>query len=71
MSALGKLPFWTTFVGFHLTFLVEHWLGAEGMPRRYAGYLPSDRFTTLNTVSIGRGEQQPLTKTASSEPRGQ
>jgi cytochrome c oxidase subunit I len=48
---LGKLHFWGTFIGFHLTFLVQHWLGAEGMPRRYGDYLPSDGFTTLNTVS--------------------
>jgi len=48
---LGKFHFWTTFVGFHATFLVQHWLGAEGMPRRYADYLPGDGFTTLNTVS--------------------
>jgi cytochrome c oxidase subunit 1 len=48
---LGQLHFWLTFVGFHTTFLVQHWLGAEGMPRRYADYLPSDGFTTLNTVS--------------------
>jgi cytochrome c oxidase subunit I len=47
----GKLHFWLTFIGFHTTFLVQHWLGAEGMPRRYADYLPSDGFTTLNTVS--------------------
>jgi len=48
---LGKLHFWATFVGFHLTFLVQHWLGAEGMPRRYGDYLPGDGFTALNTVS--------------------
>ncbi len=48
---LGKLHFWLTFVGFHTTFLVQHWLGAEGMPRRYADYLPGDGFTTLNTIS--------------------
>jgi cytochrome c oxidase subunit 1 len=48
---LGKLHFWGTFIGFHVTFLVQHWLGNEGMPRRYADYLPSDGFTTLNTVS--------------------
>ncbi|WP_330261344.1 aa3-type cytochrome oxidase subunit I [Streptomyces sp. NBC_00539] len=48
---LGKIHFWTLFVGFHLTFLVQHWLGAEGMPRRYADYLAADGFTTLNTVS--------------------
>jgi cytochrome c oxidase subunit 1 len=48
---LGKLHFWTTFIGFHATFLVQHWLGSEGMPRRYADYLPTDGFTTFNTVS--------------------
>jgi len=48
---LGKLHFWTTLIGFHTTFLVQHWLGNIGMPRRYADYLPSDGFTTLNTIS--------------------
>ena len=48
---LGKIHFWTLFVGFHTTFLVQHWLGVEGMPRRYADYLASDGFTTLNTIS--------------------
>ncbi|MDQ1731215.1 MAG: cytochrome c oxidase subunit [Pseudonocardiales bacterium] len=48
---LGKLHFWLTFFGFHTTFLVQHWLGNEGMPRRYADYLPGDGFTTLNTIS--------------------
>jgi cytochrome c oxidase subunit I len=48
---LGKYHFWLTFFGFHTTFLVQHWLGAEGMPRRYADYLPGDGFTTLNTIS--------------------
>jgi len=50
-EGLGKFHFWTTFFGFHLTFLVQHWLGNMGMPRRYADYLPSDGFTTLNTIS--------------------
>ncbi|MFF3314887.1 cytochrome c oxidase subunit I [Streptomyces sp. NPDC003035] len=48
---LGKIHFWTLFTGFHGTFLVQHWLGAEGMPRRYADYLEADGFTALNTVS--------------------
>ncbi len=48
---LGKVHFWTLFVGFHLTFLVQHWLGDKGMPRRYADYQATDGFTTLNTVS--------------------
>jgi len=39
------------FVGFHLTFLVQHWLGTKGMPRRYADHLRSDGFTALNTIS--------------------
>ncbi|HEY7225520.1 MAG TPA: cytochrome c oxidase subunit I [Micromonosporaceae bacterium] len=47
----GKLHFWLTLIGFHTTFLVQHWLGAEGMPRRYFDYLPSDGFTTLNEIS--------------------
>jgi cytochrome c oxidase subunit I len=46
---LGKLHFWTLFVGFHTTFLVQHWLGAEGMPRRYADY--AKQFAGLNMVS--------------------
>ncbi|KIF06418.1 cytochrome C oxidase subunit I, partial [Streptomyces sp. RSD-27] len=48
---LGRLHFWTLFTGFQLTFLVQHWLGEQGMPRRYADYLASDGFTVLNTVS--------------------
>jgi cytochrome c oxidase subunit 1 len=48
---LGKIQFWTLFAGFQTTFLVQHWLGLEGMPRRYADYLAADGFTVLNTVS--------------------
>ncbi|MEV0274617.1 cytochrome c oxidase subunit I [Hamadaea sp. NPDC050747] len=48
---LGKVHFWLTFIGFNWTFLVQHWLGAEGFPRRYADYLASDGFTGLNTFS--------------------
>jgi len=48
-ETLGKLHFWTLFVGFHTTFLVQHWLGAEGMPRRYADY--AKQFAGLNMLS--------------------
>jgi len=48
---LGKVHFWTLFIGFHTTFLVQHWLGDIGMPRRVADYKASDGFTTLNTIS--------------------
>ncbi|WP_342318335.1 cytochrome c oxidase subunit I [Corynebacterium mayonis] len=48
---LGKIHFWFTFIAFNLTFLVQHWLGNMGMPRRYADYLDSDGFTLLNQIS--------------------
>jgi cytochrome c oxidase subunit 1 len=50
-EVLGKIHFWLLFIGFHTTFLVQHWLGVEGMPRRYADYLPNEGFTVLNQVS--------------------
>jgi cytochrome c oxidase subunit I len=50
-ETLGKIHFWLTFIGFHGTFLVQHWLGNQGMPRRYADYLPTDGFTVLNSLS--------------------
>ncbi|MFF3247272.1 cytochrome c oxidase subunit I [Streptomyces sp. NPDC002870] len=48
---LGRIHFWTLFIGFQTTFLVHHWLGEMGMPRRYADYLATDGFTLLNTIS--------------------
>ncbi|HEX8488972.1 MAG TPA: cytochrome c oxidase subunit I [Propionibacteriaceae bacterium] len=48
---LGKIHFWLLFIGFHTTFLVQHWLGVEGMPRRYADYLANEGFTVLNQIS--------------------
>ncbi|HLU74240.1 MAG TPA: cytochrome c oxidase subunit I, partial [Nonomuraea sp.] len=48
---LGKIQFWLLFIGFHTTFLVQHWLGMVGFPRRYADYGVNDGFTTLNQIS--------------------
>ena len=48
---LGKIHFWTLFFGFHITFLIQHWLGIVGMPRRYADYLATDGFTGMNMIS--------------------
>jgi cytochrome c oxidase subunit 1 len=48
---LGKIHFWILFIGFHTTFLIQHWLGVIGMPRRYATYLPNDGFTWMNQLS--------------------
>ena len=50
-ESLGKIHFWTLFIGFQVTFLIQHWLGIKGMPRRYADYLASDGFTTGNMIS--------------------
>ena len=48
---LGMWHFWLLFISFHMTFLVQHWLGVVGMPRRYATYLPEDGFTWMNQLS--------------------
>ena len=48
---LGKVHFWLLFLGFHTTFLVQHWLGVMGMPRRFATYQPEDGFTWMNQLS--------------------
>ena len=50
---LGKVHFWMLFLGFHGTFLIQHWLGVIGMPRRYPDYLVSDGFQLLNQISTG------------------
>ncbi|SDI00197.1 aa3-type cytochrome oxidase subunit I [Agrococcus jejuensis] len=48
---LGHVHFWFLFIGFHMTFLIQHWLGVIGMPRRYYSYLPEEGYTWMNQVS--------------------
>jgi cytochrome c oxidase subunit 1 len=50
-EGLGKLSFWLMFVGFNLTFLIQHSLGLEGMPRRIYTYSSQNGWGTLNLIS--------------------
>ncbi len=48
---LGVWHFWILMIGFHTTFLIQHWLGVMGAPRRYVNYLAEDNFDWMNQIS--------------------
>lgn len=48
---LGKITFVFFFFGFHLTFLIQHWLGFWGMPRRVWTYMDGQGWNIANMVS--------------------
>jgi cytochrome c oxidase subunit I len=50
-ESLGKLSFWVMFVGFNVTFFVQHALGLSGMPRRIYSYQPNLGWSTYNLIS--------------------
>jgi cytochrome c oxidase subunit 1 len=50
-EALGKASFWLMFVGFNLTFLIQHSLGLEGMPRRIYTYPEHGNWEAFNLIS--------------------
>ena len=49
-EGLGKFGFWTTLVGFNLTFFPMHILGLVGMPRRTYTYESGYGWDTLNFI---------------------
>jgi cytochrome c oxidase subunit I len=50
-EALGKTSFWLMFVGFNMTFLIQHSIGMEGMPRRVYDYSEELGVGTYNLIS--------------------
>jgi len=50
-ETLGKWSFWTFFLGFHLTFFPQHFLGLMGMPRRVFTYLKDQNLELGNFIS--------------------
>jgi len=48
-EALGKLHFWMMFIGANITFFPQHFLGRQGMPRRYIDY--PEAFSYWNEIS--------------------
>ena len=50
-ESLGKASFWLVFIGFNVTFLVQHSAGLSGMPRRVYEYADENGLATYNLIS--------------------
>ncbi len=50
-EGLGKLSFWLMFVGFLATFLIQHVIGLDGMPRRVYEYDNVGHLALYNLIS--------------------
>jgi cytochrome c oxidase subunit 1 len=48
---LGKVSFWLMLVGFHVTFLIQHSIGLDGMPRRVYEYPDVGHLELYNLIS--------------------
>jgi len=52
---IGKWHFWLTFAAFNLTFFPMHFLGLQGMPRRYSSYGEGSGWFSWNIVVSAGG----------------
>ncbi|MCL4237576.1 MAG: cytochrome c oxidase subunit I [Anaerolineae bacterium] len=52
---LGKIQFWTLYIGFHITYFPLHILGLMGMPRRVYDYPEERGWAALNHLSTVGG----------------
>jgi cytochrome c oxidase subunit 1 len=50
-ESIGKLSFWLMFVGFLVTFLIQHVIGLDGMPRRVYEYENLGHLHLYNMIS--------------------
>ncbi len=50
-EGLGKISFWLMFVGFLVTFLIQHVMGLDGMPRRVYEYDNVGNLGLYNAIS--------------------
>ncbi|AQQ53826.1 cytochrome c oxidase subunit I [Planococcus lenghuensis] len=48
---IGKITFTLFFIGFHLTFFIQHFLGLLGMPRRVYTYVGDQGWDLYNLIS--------------------
>jgi cytochrome c oxidase subunit 1 len=50
-EGMGKVSFWLVLVGFHITFLIQHSIGLDGMPRRVYEYPDVGHLELFNLIS--------------------
>lgn len=50
-TGFGRMAFWLVFLGFNITFLIMHWTGLLGMPRRVFSFAPGLGWEWGNLIS--------------------